>query len=133
MSKIVAIADTYDALTSDRSYRRALLPDQAMRILIDGRGTHFDAGYLKVFVQLSGMYPVGTLLELDNGDLAIVDRSNPRDIFRPVVKIVQSDGRRPETYNVVDLAARDSSGQYYRTAIRAIDPDSVLVNVAEVF
>lgn len=133
VSKIVAIADTYDALTSDRSYRRALLPDQAIRILIEGRGTQFDPGYLKVFVQLSGMYPVGTLLELDNGNLAIVERPNSANIFRPFVKVVEAEGRRPVAYPIVDLSERDNDGSYRITVVRAIDPDSVLINLAEVF
>ncbi len=133
MSKMVAIADTYDALTSDRSYRRALLPDQAMRILIDGRGTHYDPDYLRVFVQLSGMYPVGTILELDTGDLAIVEKSNAHDIFRPIVKIVQVDGRKPDVYDMLDLSDRQPGGNYPVSAIRAIDPDTLLINLAEVF
>ncbi len=73
IGRIVAIADVYDAITSPRSYRRtAMTPDQALGLMLKGSGTAFDPILLKVFINMLGVYPVGTVLELDKGEMGIV-------------------------------------------------------------
>lgn len=123
MSKIVAIADTYDALTSDRSYRNALLPEAAMDVMLQGSGSHFEPILLRLFVQMSGMYPVGTMVELDTGDLAVVERSNSNDLFRPVIRIVQEDGRRIDDGPRIDLGDTEQADST-PYVLRSLDPDA---------
>ncbi len=78
IGRIVAIADVYDAVTSPRSYRRtAMTPDQALGLMLKGSGTAFDPILLKVFINMLGVYPVGTVLELDRGEMGIVIPAPP--------------------------------------------------------
>lgn len=79
--RIIAIADVYDALTSPRVYRKSVLsPDHALGLMLEGAGKEFDPILIKVFVNILGVYPVGTLLKLDTGELALVVRSSKNKI-----------------------------------------------------
>jgi HD-GYP domain-containing protein (c-di-GMP phosphodiesterase class II) len=71
--RILAIADVYDAITSPRIYRaQTLSPDKALGQMLEQSGTSFDPVLLKVFINMLGAYPVGTLLKLDTGEIGIV-------------------------------------------------------------
>lgn len=87
-SHLVAVADIYDALTSDRGYRRALMPDMAMRIILSQSGTAFHPLVVTHFVNLVGVYPVGTFVRLANDEIALVQHNQSRDLLRPVVLVV---------------------------------------------
>jgi HD-GYP domain-containing protein (c-di-GMP phosphodiesterase class II) len=71
-SRIVAIADSYDAITSYRPYRPARTPNEALRILLEGAGTAYDPDLLRLFIQMTGEYPPGSLLLIEGGRVAIV-------------------------------------------------------------
>jgi HD-GYP domain-containing protein (c-di-GMP phosphodiesterase class II) len=126
--RILAIVDVFDALTSARSYRSAALsPDYALSLMADGAGRDFDPILLKVFVGMMGVYPVGTLLQLDTGEMGLVaDSSSGRDRSRPRVMLLVPDGRggvaKGET---VDLSEPDPrTGGFKRTAARSLNPGS---------
>src|SRR5206468_4199368 len=87
-SSLVAVADIYDALTSDRGYRKALPPDMAMRIILTQSGTAFDPLVVKHFVNLVGLYPVGSFVRLQTGEVGLVQYNQNRDLLRPVVLVV---------------------------------------------
>lgn len=91
--KIIAIADVYDALTSPRIYRKSILsPDRALGLMLEGSGKEFDPILIKVFINLLGVYPVGTLLKLNTGELALVESLSPKKgIIRPIVCLMQKD------------------------------------------
>ena len=73
LGRIVAIADVYDAITSQRIYRaRFLSPDQALGLMLKGAGTDFDPILLKVFVNMLGVYPLGTILKFEDGEMGMV-------------------------------------------------------------
>jgi HD-GYP domain-containing protein (c-di-GMP phosphodiesterase class II) len=115
--KIISIADKYDTLTSSRAYRKYLLsPDRALGYMFDRAGKDYDPTLIKVFINIMGVYPVGTLLRLDTGELALVVSSPSRDFSkRPLVcilekendgsykkrEIINLDERAPETDNYV--------------------------------
>lgn len=86
-SRITAIADAYDAMTSRRSYSNARLQDEAMSIVLKDAGTAFDPQLARLFVQAMGVYPPRAVVRLDRGDIAIVVRptSNP---LSPIVRVV---------------------------------------------
>ena len=131
MSKIVAIVDTYDALTSDRSYSRAMLPDRAMKLIIEGAGSHFDRDLLRVFVQLSGMFPIGSCVELDTGENAIVHKANPLDCFRPQIKLIATTASKGTVFRLVDLTEKTGSGEYARTVVCSVRPSDIGVEVGD--
>lgn len=90
-SRIVAVADTFDAMTTDRIYQRRVLPDIALKIMAQGFGHLFDPFVLQAFITCMGAYPVGTLVRLNNDQLALVIRyEETSKIDRPVVRLVNN-------------------------------------------
>lgn len=90
LAKIVAIADVYDALTSDRPQRRALSPNEALEYIMAGGGTLFDYNMVLAFSKVVVPYSEGTLVRLTNGDIAIVEENHPNYPLRPKLKIVKA-------------------------------------------
>ena len=75
--RIISIADAYNAITSARVYRKSILsPDRALGFMLEGAGKDFDPILIKIFINMLGVYPVGTLLRLDTGKLALVISSS---------------------------------------------------------
>lgn len=89
LSKIVAIADVYDAMTSDTPYRKALPPHEAMEFMMGGAGRLFDFKMVQTFVRKIIPYPVGSLVKLSNGDVGVVEEVKPDFPLRPRVKIIR--------------------------------------------
>lgn len=90
-ARMGAICDVYDAITSDRAYKRAWNPGEAIQRMRSWHG-HFDAGLLEAFVGSIGIYPVGALVRLQSGGLAVVTSINPEDPTRPPILPLRSLG-----------------------------------------
>jgi len=136
-SKIVAVADGFDAATSRRSYQTdPMSPAAVLAGMRDNPRRGFDSVVVKAFINLLGIYPVGTLVVLDTFELAIVHatNSNPEAISRPIVRIV-SDERGNIAYpgHNVDLTEQDPTGAYLRTIIKTENPDRYAINVGDYF
>ncbi len=71
-SRLVAVSDVYDAITTRRSYRRAETPHRALQILLQGAGGAFDPDIVKAFISLMGIYPPGSVLSLMSGELVVI-------------------------------------------------------------
>lgn len=132
--RILAIADVYDALTSPRVYREeAMSADRALGVMLQGSGTVFDPILLKVFINMLGIYPIGTLLMLDGGELALVSqRPTSDDISRPWVFLIHPAG--DETYTKgaeLDLSEKDSAGGYVRKIEGSMNPVAYNIQPAE--
>lgn len=91
-SKIVSIADVYDALTSDRPYRRGYSPNEAIEYLMGSVGKSFDYYMVKTFSKKIIPYPIGTLVRLSNGCIASIEAITHSFPLRPLVKIVRGNG-----------------------------------------
>lgn len=91
LSRIVSIADVYDALTSDRPYKRAMCPSDALEYLMSNAGTAFDYDMVNVFCKIIVPFPEGTIVSLSNGDIGIVEKTIPNFPLRPIIKIVKSN------------------------------------------
>lgn len=89
-SKIVAICDVYDALTSDRVYKTASSPGFALEYIMSNAGTQFDCDIAKAFFKRIIPYPVGSHVLLSNGEIAIVESLNRFLALRPIVKSLKS-------------------------------------------
>jgi HD-GYP domain-containing protein (c-di-GMP phosphodiesterase class II) len=120
-SRIVAIAEAYDALTTDRPWGRAYLPDEALARMLAESGRRFDPVLLKVFVNSLGLYPVGTLVRLTTGELAVViyGGGEAERSTRPIVALLGADGRPGKSF---DLTEKDASGAYLRGIVSSEDP-----------
>jgi HD-GYP domain-containing protein (c-di-GMP phosphodiesterase class II) len=127
LSKIVAIADGYDAATSRRVYRTEVItPSAVLEEMRDNPRRGLDQVLVKAFINLLGIYPVGTLVVLDTFELAVVSAANPNPeaLSRPIVKIISdAQGNTISPPLQVDLAVPETGGQYARTIIKTADPD----------
>ncbi|MAT50725.1 MAG: metal-dependent phosphohydrolase [Porticoccaceae bacterium] len=103
-ARIVSIVDVYDRLTSSDSYRKPVLsPTNAMGEIYEQKGKQFDAQLVEKFIRFMGVYPLGTPIQLNTGEIAIVVEKNPFYMVLPKVLVVaDSDGNRIEP-RVVDL------------------------------
>lgn len=93
--RILAVADVYDALTSDRPYRKASFPNEAIEYMMGNCGIHFDQEILAAFLKSVAAYPSGMLVCLSNGQIAIVIKNNEENTLRPVVRLINEDGSDP--------------------------------------
>ena len=130
---IAQVADAYDAITTARVYQNAFEPTNAVARMQSLGGTVFDPKLLEVFVRLVGIYPVGSLVRLNSGELALVVKANPADPSRPFVRLLfDRSGRRFAEEQDVDLTELDAeSGRFRRTIIMAVDPASKNFDVAK--
>jgi HD-GYP domain-containing protein (c-di-GMP phosphodiesterase class II) len=113
-TRIVTVADYFDAMTAYRTYQREpITPDKALRFILEKSGDIFDPFISKVFIQAMGLYPIGTIVELDTGEIAVVVRQNsdPRFLHRPVVERIDTSGNSSPEREFIDLAEQ-SSGEY---------------------
>ncbi len=87
-SAIVAICDVYDALSQRRGYKQDYSPDVVYNIMDKDRGKSFDTELLDKFFRIMGLWPVGAVVALNDGSIAIVREENESDIRRPKIEIV---------------------------------------------
>ena len=136
-SKIVAIADGFDAATSRRTYQTTPLnPADVMKEMRDNTRRGMDPVLVKAFVNLTGIYPVGTLVVLDTFELGIVHAVNPipEMLSRPIVRVVSDDkGNVLFPGYLVDLADRVQDGLFRRTIIKTENPDRYGIRVGDYF
>ena len=122
-SRVVAITDAYDAITSYRPYRPARTPNEALRILLEGAGTKYDADLLRLFIQMTGEYPPGSLLRIEGGAVAMVTEAGEGRRFGLVVR--GPDGEVLDSPEPIDLAEVDIEAQVLPEDA-GIDPGSLL-------
>lgn len=98
LAKIVAICDTYDALTSDRPHRKAMDPQAANEHMMVASVEQLDADLVKEFVKIIIPYPVGTVVKLTSGEIGVVEEIDPAFPLRPKVKVVKQIVGKVELY-----------------------------------
>ena len=86
--RIISVADVYDALSSDRPYRKAMLPSDAVEYIMSGYGTMFDPTIVKALTLKIAPYPIGTCVLLSTGEIGIVVKNYESTILRPLVKLI---------------------------------------------
>jgi putative nucleotidyltransferase with HDIG domain len=126
---IVSIADVYDALRSNRVYREGLPTDRIKAIMARQDSHDFNQKLLRRFVNLIGMYPIGTIVLLNTEEIGVVMHEHPTDPFRPQVKVVlDARGSRLEEPVLVNTWERDARGAYARAVVQAVDPDRIALD-----
>ncbi|KUO53387.1 MAG: hypothetical protein APF76_09095 [Desulfitibacter sp. BRH_c19] len=86
-SKIVGLVDVYDALTADRIYRKAFMPHQAYEMIAGSGDVHYDFEVVKAFLSKIAMYPIGSLVEINTGEVGVVIKTIKGLTHRPIVRI----------------------------------------------
>ncbi|MDP1768643.1 MAG: DUF3391 domain-containing protein [Nitrospirota bacterium] len=122
---IAAIVDIYDAVTSDRCYHKGKTPHDTLQLLYQlGTKGHVDGALVQQFVQVVGVYPVGSCVSLSTGETAIVKQVNHHDSLQPVVLLVTDEaGHRRSPALDLDLSAQTC--QPKRTIALILDPTTV--------
>ena len=125
-TQIVSIADVYDALRSNRVYREGLPSDRIRSIMGKKDDPAFNQKLLRRFINLIGLFPIGTLVRLNTDAIGVVTHEHPSDPFRPQVKIVQDrDGRLLEESMLVNTWEPDGRGDFSWAVVEAVDPEAV--------
>ncbi len=126
-TRIVAITDMYDALTSDRVYRKGCSHLEAIDIMTKMSGKHLDYALVLKFIECLSVYPPGSIVELTNNEIAIVVEVNQDEKLRPKIILLLGYDKQPRTEKLIDLALRekDIGGETYTIArtVRAVDYD----------
>ena len=131
-TQIVSIADVYDALRSNRVYREGLPSDRIKSIMGKKDDPAFNQKLLRRFINLIGLFPIGTLVRLNTEEIGVVTHEHPSDPFRPQVKIVRDrDGGKLEDTMLVNTWEPDSRGEYPWAVVEAVDPDAAGVDPLE--
>lgn len=93
-ARICSVADVYDALTTDRPYRTAMAPYEAVKILMGGVDSQFDARMMDAFLKKFSIYPSGSLVQLSDDSVGLILKVNPKSVLRPVIKLLMDSRRR---------------------------------------
>src|SRR3954447_25766802 len=124
-TQIVTIADVYDALRSTRVYREGLPSDRIKSIMAKKDDPAFNQRLLRRFINLIGLFPIGTLVRLNTEQIGVVTHEHPSHPFRPQVKLIRDRGGNPvEEETLVNTWEPDGRGDYTWAVVEAVDPDA---------
>ncbi|MDD5491075.1 MAG: HD-GYP domain-containing protein [bacterium] len=133
LSRLVTVCDVYDAATSLRVYHAPVLPAKVIALIISKKGSFFDPVLAKAFVHMMGVYPVGSLVRLDNNELAVVYANNLDNILRPrVIMVKQTTAEQAPVIVDLEEIAGQAKGFKYSIA-EALAPQAYNIDVTEYF
>jgi HD-GYP domain-containing protein (c-di-GMP phosphodiesterase class II) len=134
-SMLVRIADTYDAMRSNRSYARETPPEKTIKEMEEASGKEFEPVLLRKFIRLIGVYPPGTFVRLDTNEIGFVFQPNPSDPYRPRVRIIiDSNGSKIENPQEVELEEKiPETGNFRRSIKESVDPEQIGILPEEYF
>jgi putative nucleotidyltransferase with HDIG domain len=128
-SQILTICDAYDALTTLRVYQTPNNPVEAVKIMMNLSGRHFDPDTLKSFLDMVGLYPVGTMVRLSSNEISIVTKVFPDKPISPTVKIIyDKDGNTLDDQIDLDLSTVEDVH-----IIATVNPATANVELANFF
>ena len=133
--RIAGIIDCYAALTSARSYSRAMSQNKALQKIYDWRNVFFQAELVEEFIQCMGMYPTGSIVEMSSGEIGIVLSQNRARRMRPKVMLVLDPEHQPyESYAILDLMAQfESQESRALDIVKSLEPGSFGIDPADFF
>lgn len=115
--QMAAIVDVYDAISSDRVYHKGMSPTQALKKLLEWSSHHFDPQLVQAFIRAIGIYPTGTLVQLESKRIGVVVEQNAKSLLEPVVRIFYHAGQQhyipPEIVDLAKVQDRIASFENY--------------------
>jgi HD-GYP domain-containing protein (c-di-GMP phosphodiesterase class II) len=132
---IAGIVDTFDMLTAPAPYGMQMPPSNALNVLFQNRGTQFHAALVEQFIQCVGAFPVGSVVELNTGEIGVVITQNLVKRLQPRVMVVQDAKGTPlHPHKILDLMKEPmaSPGEPYRIR-RTLDQATVRIDPKELF
>jgi putative nucleotidyltransferase with HDIG domain len=131
-SRIVSIADQYDGMTSSRVYSRVpMTPEKALSLMMERMERQLDPLLFKFFINLVGVYPIGTLVMLNTRELGLVYGSNAMFPTQPRVMVITDEKGNRVDGRVIDLTEKDAEGRPLKSIIRTLNPNKYNINLAE--
>lgn len=124
-SRILTITDIFDALTSDRVYKKAYTPHDSLKAMFAWRNESFHPGLLEKFVECFGVYPPGSFVRLTDQTCGLVVEPRPATPARPLVKVSFSKKLSPQLPTLVDLAAVPKAADGGLDIEACLDPKSL--------
>lgn len=135
-ARIAAIVDTYDAMVTQRPHRPAVARHEALQMMYRERNRLFQDELIEQFMQCLGVYPVGSLVELNSGEVAIVMAQNPTRRLRPALMLLTSaDKRLRSHFEPLDLLLADKGGlpQADLHIVRGLQPGAFGLEPSELY
>ena len=129
-TRITAITDAFDAMTTKRIYQRQFLPSEALEIIQKASGTRYDPLLVKAFINCMGIFPIGSTVLVSTGQLGVVVESNPDParLLQPKVKIVTDSQKKLLAEPLlVDLSHPSEAD---RAIVKCVDPEAFGINSA---
>lgn len=133
-ARIAAIVDCYDAITSHRSYARAIPPSTAIKMLYEWKDIDFQAELVEEFIQAVGIYPAGTLVELSSGEVAVVVAEYRTRRLRPkVMVLLDADKQALAAIRTIDLLnVKDTEAGEPLDIVSSLEPDAYGIDMAAI-
>jgi HD-GYP domain-containing protein (c-di-GMP phosphodiesterase class II) len=120
-SRIIAVADAYIAMINERPYRDSVIGYSAMKSVLNDNGRHFDPKILKAFLESMGIYPIGSVVQLNNSAIGRVIEIHPEAPLRPVLELMVDEySKSVKDKELVDLLANKNL-----FVVKAVDPKAV--------
>lgn len=125
-ARIASIVDCYDAITSHRSYARAIPPSTAIKMLYEWKDIDFQGELIEQFIQAVGIYPAGTLVELTTGEVGVVVAEYRTRRLRPKVMVLLDVNKQPNgDIKIIDLLNEKTTADGERLdIINSLEPDA---------
>ncbi len=134
MSMLCAIADVYDRLTTAAPSKRACLPQEALALIFQGADEEYPRTLVEHFTKLMGIYPVGSFVKLESGEMGLVVKINRDHLLSPqVVMLFDRGGRKIENLQVRDLSRKKESESEAWKISCSMDPANFGINPADIF
>jgi HD-GYP domain-containing protein (c-di-GMP phosphodiesterase class II) len=120
-ARIVAVADSYVAMINNRPHRNSMIGYNAMKSVLSDNGRHFDPKILQVFIESMGIYPIGSIVQLNNNAIGRVVESHAEASLRPAIELIIDEyGNKLGEREVVNLLVK--KGIFI---VKAVDPKSL--------
>lgn len=134
LARIAGLVDTYDAMITARPYAKAHSSYQAMQELIDTKDELFQAPLVEQFIQAIGLFPTGSIVELNSGEVAIVVTQNTSRRLKPeVVVILDEEKQSKSPFDLIDLSKTSLTGSDARWISRELEPGAFGINPEDYF
>ncbi|MEH6518595.1 MAG: HD-GYP domain-containing protein [Halioglobus sp.] len=133
-ARIASIVDCYDAITSHRSYARAIPPSTAIKMLYEWKDIDFQGELIEQFIQAVGIYPAGTLVELTTGEVGVVVAEYRTRRLRPKVRLLLDGEKQPfGEVKTIDLSTENNSSDGRRLDIASsLQPDAYGIDMTAI-
>lgn len=134
MSMLCAIADVYDRLTTPGPAQRGCLPQEALALIFQGADEQYPRELVEYFTRLMGIYPVGSFVKLESGEMGLVIKVNREHLLSPqLVMLFDKGGRRIEKLQIRDLSINEESEREFWKVSCSLDPANFGINPADFF